>query len=189
MYEMQRRSIPTREGESPFHFFDGATMLSFRYPNKSREVVFCRRIPTPETCKPTGHGFDLDKPNVPLSSLEVKKSGTGENSGYGLFTKVDIPAISYIGIESSVHSVVFEADTHELLDSFDVNKDNPSTEIAMKAGIDCVLAYVWGYGFSHQPFVSPNVNFGACVSKILSLLAKCALFLTCCLVLPQWALL
>ena len=181
-YEMHRRSIPTREGESPFHFFDGATMLSFRFPNKSREVVFCRRTPTPETCKPSGHGFDLDKPNVPLSSLEVKKSGTGANSGYGLFTKVDIPVISYIGIETSVHAVIFEADTHELLDSFDGNNYNPSTEIVMKAGIGEVLAYVWGYGFSHQPFVSPIEHF-QCRDFVGSTHPIC--LLTCCLALSS----
>ena len=151
MYEMQKRSLPSNGDQSPFHFFDGATMLGFRYPHKSREVVFCRRNPIPEACESIGHGFDLYQPNVPLSSLEVKKSGVGEHAGYGLFSKVDIPTPSYLGLEASVHNVIFAADTHELVTSFEVADGNA---VPLNAGIADILAYLWGYGFTQRPFVS-----------------------------------
>ena len=169
MYEMHKRAMPSSNGEPTFHFFDGATMLAFRYPHKSREVVFCRRSPTPEACEPLGHGFDPYRPNVALSSLEVKKSGLGEHAGYGVFSTVDIPVLSYLGLERSVHMVLFETDTHELVTSVEYHRDN---EILLKAGIDDILAYLWGYGFTHAPFVSYAFGF-VCSGDDVDFLTNC----------------
>merc|ERR1711971_727237 len=55
------------------------------FHHKVWETVYCRSKPTPESC----HKFESKK-NVPISDLEVKLSGFGEDSGRGIYTKVDI---------------------------------------------------------------------------------------------------
>jgi hypothetical protein len=47
---IQKRSVRTHSGTSPFRIFDGSTMVSYQMPPKALETVFCRQEPTPETC-------------------------------------------------------------------------------------------------------------------------------------------
>ena len=105
--KIRARSIPTVDGKSPFKFFDGATMQSYYYPNKQIEKVYCLDGPDSKHCR-TGHGFDIEREHLPLSStLEVKESGAGENAGKGVFSKVDIPKDSYVGLQEHVSAAVF----------------------------------------------------------------------------------
>ena len=95
--KMQQRGMITTSGGSPFLHFDGATMKSYRYPSKGSEVAFCRYNPNVTDCS-NGHGFDPEREEVALSSLELKPSSLGENAGRGVFAKSDIAKNSYIGL-------------------------------------------------------------------------------------------
>lgn len=50
-YKIKQRSVNTKDGESPFLYFDGATMMNYRYPPKASELVFCRIDPLPVGCE------------------------------------------------------------------------------------------------------------------------------------------
>ena len=99
--KMHQRGMMLKSGGSPFHHFDGATMKYFRYPSKGSEVAFCRLRPDVKDCK-SGQGFDPERYNIPMSSLEVKTSSLGENVGRGVFAKRHIPQNSYIGLEKLI---------------------------------------------------------------------------------------
>ena len=102
--KMHQRSMITKAGGSPFLHFDGATMKSYRYPSKGSEVAFCRYNPKVTDCA-NGHGFDSEKDEVALSSLEVRPSSLGEKVGHGIFAKKDIAKNSYIGLDDLIQSV------------------------------------------------------------------------------------
>jgi hypothetical protein len=101
--KIRKRIAPTTSGDNPFKFFDGATMKTYRYAPKGSEVVFCRRLPMPDACK-DGHGFDPEKTNIPISSLEAKPSKSENDSDVAFYAPADIPRMSYVGLEKLVHT-------------------------------------------------------------------------------------
>jgi hypothetical protein len=141
---MQRRSVPTLSGEPPFVYFDGATMVSYQYPTKNSEVVFCRRQPMPDGCE-VGHGFDLDRVNIPIDALEVKKSTLGENVGRGVFATMDIPKLSYVGLEKLVQIVYIDPSAYALIRSWDNHMSNDYKGETLKR-----YATAYGHSFSNQ---------------------------------------
>jgi hypothetical protein len=89
--EIQSRTMEMVGGlESPFRYFDSATMVEYQYPSRAIEDVFCRSVPLPPMCE-KGHGFDMEHPNAHISTLEVKMSSL-PNAGRGVFAKQDIAA-------------------------------------------------------------------------------------------------
>lgn len=48
--EIHQRSVRTLNGDSPFYYFDGPTMSTYRYPTKAADVNFCRILPSPAEC-------------------------------------------------------------------------------------------------------------------------------------------
>lgn len=117
--KMHQRGMITTSGGSPFFHFDGATMKSYRYPTKGSEVAFCRFNPTVTDCV-NGHGFDPEKEEIAISSLEIKPSAMGEKAGRGIFTKLDIAKDSFIGLGDLVSNVYINPYAFEILD--DMNK-------------------------------------------------------------------
>jgi hypothetical protein len=104
-------------------FFDSATMLSLKYPSKHSAIRFCQQPGdylednlVQDVCGHLegGHGYDPFIDNVPIDDLFVGKSQAGEHAGRGVFTKVDIPSNTYVGLETSVHSILFEWTTTDL---------------------------------------------------------------------------
>ena len=92
------RGVSTRNGESPFRFFDGATMMGYQQPPRVDEVTWCREVPKPHGCNEQ-HGFDPAKQNVPVSMLQ---SMMGRD---GVAATVDVKEGSYIGLEECVHGL------------------------------------------------------------------------------------
>jgi hypothetical protein len=154
---VQRRSMQTVDGKSPFLYFDGATMMSYKYPSKQSEVVFCRREPTPEGCTGVGHGFDLDRINIPISALEVKQSSLGEQAGRGVFAKIDIPALSYVGLEKLVHIFHMDPSTYALARSW-CRADGKCHWTYGVEG-ETMEMYIHGYGHSFSDHVSDPFGF------------------------------
>jgi len=112
--KIRQRAMVTVDGGSPFKFFDGATMQSFYYPPKPIEAVYCRGNPDSKQCS-EGQGFDLNRENLPISVIEVKESSNGDDSGRGVFAKVDIPRDSYVGLDKGISTVHGDAQTYEIL--------------------------------------------------------------------------
>jgi hypothetical protein len=68
-FAIRSRTLSTRTGQSSLAFFDGATMMTYQYPSRIKEEVFCRSQPSPPFCK-LGHGFELGLYNETLHSQE-----------------------------------------------------------------------------------------------------------------------
>jgi hypothetical protein len=68
--KIRERLVQTRSGESPLHYFDGATMKSYRFPDKPTVDSFCRKDSVPESCS-NSNGFDAETEDnqVPTSSF------------------------------------------------------------------------------------------------------------------------
>ena len=137
---IKERSMGTVAGskELLFRFFDGATMVGYQYPSRVVENVFCRQIPTPPYCD-NAHGFDPYVSNVRLSSLEVKTSLI-PNAGRGVFTKIDIPMGSYLGLEEVSNNVVVMPETVHLIQKF--------AKQAIVQRWKMFDAYLYGLGFA-----------------------------------------
>lgn len=144
-YQIRKRTKPTKGGDSSLLYFDGATMASFAFPAKSSEVVFCRRYADLPNCK-SGHGFDQDREDIPLSALELKPSNTVVDGGRGVFATQDIPNMSYIGLEDSVHSVYVKSITSELLRKL-IEKPLMTTEFSSNVSLlENVVVFVDSFG-------------------------------------------
>lgn len=49
--KIRTRAMRTNDDGSPFRYFDGSTMMEWKYPNKIDAEVFCRLQPTPLSCQ------------------------------------------------------------------------------------------------------------------------------------------
>ena len=67
-YKIKQRSVITKDGESPFLYFDGATMMNYRYPPKPSELVFCRIDPLPVGCEDVDRS-DPDRQRTPIEEF------------------------------------------------------------------------------------------------------------------------
>lgn len=111
--KIRQRLLPAKDGSTPLYYFDGPRMQTAHYPSKPTEAVFCRGNPDVRDCQ-VGHGFDPERRNLPLSSLEVKPS-TIEKAGRGVFAAVDIPQQSYVGLESLLPIIYGSPQTYDLM--------------------------------------------------------------------------
>jgi hypothetical protein len=143
--KIHNRILPTVDGGSPLYYFDGATMLSYLHPSKASEVVFCRRKPELKVCA-AGHGFDPERKNLPLSVLEVKTSSLGEFAGRGVFTKVDVPHMSYLGLEKLIHVVYMHPATYDVI----VRLENHWTGEKYFGEVADIYSHGYGHSFSHH---------------------------------------
>lgn len=157
---IKERSMATVDGIGTklFRFFDGATMVGYQYPSRVVENVFCREIPTPEFCD-TLHGFDPYTTNVMLSSLEVKTSLI-PNAGRGVFTKIDIPKGSYIGLEEVSNNVIVMPSSVYWLRIF----MNESIVNRWKM----FDAYLYGLGFSSDFFFDTSYSIDNGILQFLN---------------------
>lgn len=143
--KIRKRLIPTISGESSLRYFDGATMLSYMYPSKTSETVFCRRSSKPAICE-AGHGFDPERRNLPLSILEVKQSSLGEYAGRGVFAKEDIPHLSYVGLDKSIHIVYMNPSTYDII----VGMEKHWTSEDFFGEVLEIYTHGYGHSFSHH---------------------------------------
>ena len=135
--KIRKRSMPTVDHGSPFFYFDGPTMQTFYFPSKQIAVIYCRDNPNSRHCK-EGHGFDPERHNLPLSTLEARQSSIGEQVGRGVFAKVDIPRESYVGLEKLIPFVSGDPHTYDI-----ILKLYNITEYYWGSTLD---TYIHGYG-------------------------------------------
>ena len=127
-----------------FTYFDSATVLSLRYPSRLSERSYCRRKNGTQGCEiGQGHQYDPNTPMIPTSSLEVRHSDAAENAGRGVYTLVDIPRDSYLGLDRMVHFVYVPTTAYSLIVSH-------SDYNIFWYGLERVWSYVHEYGICIQ---------------------------------------
>jgi hypothetical protein len=115
-FKISQRLFPTKQGSSSLQHFDGATMKKYRYPSRMMGEVYCRNPAPPTSCQ-SGHGFDPEIPNTPLSKLYPS-----ERKEANVCLIPYIPGqLSYLGIESLVQSIQLEPSTVNLLSKTMIN--------------------------------------------------------------------
>lgn len=97
--KMRARTIPTVEGKVPLFFYDGPAMVSYHYPSKASEVVFCRSTKGEALCA-NGHGFDPEKTNLSSSALELH---SGRVEGEFSIPNETSPYDTYIDLEAAIY--------------------------------------------------------------------------------------
>jgi len=136
--EIHSRILRTYSEKPNLKFFDGATMQIYQNPHRVFENVFCRSDPKPESCYYLDS--EVEKEDIiPMSDFEVKMSSTAENSGRGVYTKVEIEEGSFIGMEESTQNVFFWPSTVHILHNV-LRLDDDSA-------VEDVLDYMDGYGW------------------------------------------
>jgi len=141
---MREQSAETKSGRLPFQYFDGATKMSYKFPSRLEEDLYCRRFPKPKVCRK--HGYDPELVDYPASDLEVKHTGVGEKAGRGLFSKVHIPKGAIVGLADCVHSMYVSPSTNALM------QDMVDTELPYWKTL--YTSYVDGYGWQQFSYVS-----------------------------------
>lgn len=112
-------------------------MITYQYPSRLVEERFCRTKPTPPLCD-QGHGFDPERPMIPIDDLTVKPSAI-PNAGRGLFVTKSVPKNSYLATEEEVHDILVMPSTYATHCSMlDLDPSGPWK---------VVEAYVQDYGF------------------------------------------
>uniref|UniRef100_A0A7S2VHQ4 PABS domain-containing protein n=1 Tax=Entomoneis paludosa TaxID=265537 RepID=A0A7S2VHQ4_9STRA len=133
---LAERAVATKSGLFPFDYIDGATFMSYQYPSRVEETVYCRHS------KCETRGFDPDVSNVPASTIEMKASNI-PNAGRGVFFMEDCPEGSYFMLEDSVHAMIVFPGTADVMDAM---------LDAYPAKWKLLENYVSGYGFSDDFF-------------------------------------
>ena len=136
-YEIRKRTVETKDGQSPLRYFDGGTMSSYAFPTKASEIVFCRHHSDLLNCK-RGHGFSPDKQSLPLSAME-SRSVDGKS---GVFASLDIPSSSYVALDKAVHGVYLNRGASKLL--------RIMTQNALAKEIRKVVNFMSSYGHKQR---------------------------------------
>lgn len=153
-WKMHQRSVDTYDGSSPFLYFDGPTMQHYSYPPRASEIYFCDKTEITQGCNTGGRGFDTDRMNLPISSLDVKASIIGENAGRGVFAGIDIPELSYVGLDKIVHTVYMPAYTYSLIAVW----QNEAHWAHSYYRSNAIEMYSHGYGHSFTSYVSASME-------------------------------
>ncbi|KAG7351518.1 hypothetical protein IV203_010878 [Nitzschia inconspicua] len=140
---------------SSLSWFDSATMVSLKYPSKHSALRFCQWTGnldldddlSEHLCTEEGHGYDPYIRNIPVDDLYVGKSQAGDHAGRGVFTKVDIPTSSYLALETTVHSIIYEWPTTELYN--DMQDSIP--DVANTKG-NIIFVFAEAYGYAQEPW-------------------------------------
>lgn len=97
-------------------FFDSPAMMSYQFPSRIVEEIWCRGESHDDNDRSYchGHGYDPDNGNVPISALVVGNSLVA-NGGRGVFTTQRIPKGSYVILDDCVNGIIVPIPTVELL--------------------------------------------------------------------------
>jgi hypothetical protein len=117
--EIQKRAIRRSDEDEiengeirgPFDYFDGPTMVTYRYPARAAQEVYCLRDPKPYGCTTDVNehyaqkralyepvGFDPEIPNLSADNFAVTNKSD-------LVSRVTVPESSYLMLEQTIHDV------------------------------------------------------------------------------------
>jgi len=141
------------DGVLPFIYFDGNQMEKYQLTTRYSQVVYCRRLPTPEGCQE--HVFDPNVVEYDMSNFRIvdgssKNSDDNEwnrdtvNDHYPqLYANTTIPSGSYILLEESVRDqVVIHNSSQRLINEMMIYLDSKT----MKSTYNNVASFVQQYG-------------------------------------------
>lgn len=131
---IHERTVRTVSGKPALKYFDGSVKRDYHYPHKGAERVFCRSLPTPESCN---QNIDVSRPDVDLSAFEVRMSSIGDGSGRGVFATVDIKKGSSIARKYNSHPVRATSENMHYIEQYE---------------LDALYNYLDGYGWSADIF-------------------------------------
>ena len=139
--KLKQRSMQTNDGsETPFRYFDGASMMVYQYPSRVSQEVFCRGQPTPPFCAEQ-QGLDPFVANLPASALEIKESKI-PNGGRGVFFKEPAAKGAYLAAERMVDAIHLVPTTTWLIRHLMKKTDLPSFKL--------LEVYMFGYGYAND---------------------------------------
>ncbi len=144
--EWNRRLVDKLRDSSKSFALDSTIMSQFAFPSKQSEVEFCRTNSAHVACESGGSGFDPSKHNTPADALFVERSLQGKHAGRGVFSSMDIPPDSYIGID--VAELRLPWTSTQLIYKF-TEVDHDIHEFAHEQ----LFAYFDGYGFIRDVWV------------------------------------
>jgi hypothetical protein len=158
--ELYDRAMDTIDGvESPFRYFDSATMMTYQYPSRVNAEVFCRSTPVPPLCD-KGHGLDPTRSNAHISTLEVRQSAI-PSAGRGVYAKEDIPKGSYVAADSGCKSVLVMPSTTDLIHQF-------STAGIVDHRWRMFHPYLHGYGFQSDFYGEASFSVDASILMFMN---------------------
>jgi hypothetical protein len=151
--KIHQRLIQTND-ETSLSYFDGASMMQYQYTTRLVEDVWCRNESSPllthadSKCS-TGHGFDPDIFNVPVSSFLVQPSRLA-HGGRGVFTTTAITKGSSIMLDDCVHGIVVPSATLTLV----IEVQSKMEEKNISDFWDVLYSgYIDGYGWLTNDYV------------------------------------
>jgi hypothetical protein len=104
-----RKLLRAEAAASQLSYLDGATMMTYTFPSRLDEELYCRRQwnrNTSSACDPLGHGIDPAPSDYMSEAMEVRTSTYGERSGRGVYATRDIPAKSYVTLRDCAEAIV-----------------------------------------------------------------------------------
>ena len=149
--------VDNDNGDYWYKVMDGATMAVYQTPSRKTENHFCHYAEEylddddddDMEDKYCGIGLDPDVPNAPRSWFEVRPS-TNPKAGRGVFTKRDIGAPVYMGLEDGVHAMLILPQTLQLIETLAEDNVTTTTAASQRAGMATFFepldAYATGYG-------------------------------------------
>jgi len=115
--EIYQRIIPRKDGKLSLQYFDGSTMLSYRFPSKASEKVFCLRESKSQMCE-EGRQFSEQPQNLPISILKVDS-----NSGKSHIAFADVFSDSSEDVEKQNHGQYLSS-LFKSVDFSDTHREN-----------------------------------------------------------------
>lgn len=131
------RITSNHDGTNPLRYFDGATMMTYQHPSRTRENIYCSE----GKCNDF-HGLDPEIDNVRIDQLEVRSSPI-PNAGRGLFFKVDAPKGTYVGADALAECILYPPSTYWYANT--MRRYNLHYFQTMSA-------YTFGYGYANEAF-------------------------------------
>jgi hypothetical protein len=123
--DLTLRNLLRAEAALQLSYLDGATLMTYKFPSRLDEELYCRRHwnrNTSSACDPLGHGIDPAPSDYMSESMEVRTSTYGERSGRGVYATRDIPAGSYVTLRNCAEALVVPPQSVQLfwdaLDAF-----------------------------------------------------------------------
>jgi hypothetical protein len=107
--DLTLRKLLRAEAASLLSYLDGATMMTYKFPSRLDEELYCRRHwnrNTSSACDALGHGIDPAPSDYMSEAMEVRTSTYGERSGRGVYATRDIPAKSYVTLRDCAEALV-----------------------------------------------------------------------------------
>ena len=147
---MTHHGVADKSGDN-FHF-DGPSMVGYQFPSRTVEEVWCRNkwkvtgiddyYESDDDISCTGHGYDPEIINIPISSFIVNTSVVA-NGGRGVFTTHKIAKGTTVLMDDCTQGLIIPITTLNLLETAESTMENVSEFWDV-----VVDGFLYGYGWA-----------------------------------------